>query len=42
MLRQIANRLKAYAPRKLPHHYQQEMDRVFGSDLEPETNRWER
>jgi hypothetical protein len=42
MLRQIATRLETKAPRQLPHHYQQEIDRVFGYDCEPETNRWER
>jgi hypothetical protein len=42
LLRQIATRLEAYVPRQLPDGYRRELDRVFGSDCEPETNRWER
>jgi hypothetical protein len=46
-LRQIATRLEAkpyIRPLRppMPEGYQRELDRVFGSDCEPETNRWER
>ena len=42
LLRQIATRLEPMPARQLPEHYRQEIERVFGSDCEPETNRWER
>jgi hypothetical protein len=43
LLRQIATRLEAKPYlRPVPEGYQRELDRVFGSDCESETNRWER
>ena len=46
-LQPIATRLEAKPyvrplRQPLPEGYQSELDRVFGSDCEPETNRWER
>ena len=44
-LREIALRREAYvrpSRQPVPEGYQAELDRVFGSDCEPETNRWER
>jgi hypothetical protein len=47
LLRQIATRLEAKPyvrpiAASMPEGYQRELERVFGSDCEPETNRWER
>jgi hypothetical protein len=47
LLRQIATRLEAKPYMRnlrepLPEPYRKELDRVFGGDCEPETNRWER
>jgi hypothetical protein len=47
LLRQIATRLAAKPYLRnlrepVPEGFQRELDRVFGSDCEPETNRWER
>lgn len=47
LLRQIATRLEAKPyvrplRQPVPEHYQSELDRVFGSDCDAATNRWER
>jgi hypothetical protein len=42
LLRQIATRLEAFRRQSVPEGYQRELERVFGSDCEPQTNRWER